>query len=335
VGPRAEIAEPFRRFEIDPGDFSALLGETPVHIATLGSGDQAVTAVAAAVPSPGADLLGAAVVFYGWDKKVGSDQVEALSVLAAHSGMAVDNAQRFERQRRVARSLQKGLLLTDRPEMDHYDIATIYEPASMDSDIGGDFFDVFQLPGERFGVVVGDVSGKGAEAAAQTAMAKYMLRAFALRATGPASVLYHLNNALARGLSEDRFATLFYAIFDPDGSHCVLSSGGHPPPLLYRAATNTVESLPIEGPLIGAFESQQFEQRSFELALGDVLVGYTDGLLDVRGPDGMYGRRRTEVSLARNADKPIEELVKAMQADAHAFGRAADDMVIFGLKTKR
>jgi GAF domain-containing protein len=333
-GPHPKVAEAFPQLDVTAEPWHALLGDAAVQVAPLAGPQGTVTAVAAAVPSPGVALFGAAVVFYDRETTVGSDHLEALSVLAAHSGMAIENAQRFERQRRVARSLQRGLLLTDMPKLDSCRVATIYEPASGEADIGGDFFDVFDLPDGRFAVVVGDVSGKGAEAAAQTAMAKYMLRAFALRSSGPASVLYHLNNALAHGFAEDRFATLLYAVFEGEARRCTIASGGHPAPLVYRAALQGVERIATSGSLVGAFEDQQFEQQSFEMSPGDVFVAYTDGLLDVRSDGDTYGSRRVEESLARHAGRPAQEIVKGMQDDALSFGTATDDMVVFALTTK-
>lgn len=333
-GPRKAVAEAFPRFDVTEEPWDSLLGDVAVQIGSLESDTGPVTAAAAAVPTPGAALMGAAVAFYARETSVGNDQIEALSVLAAHSGMAIENAQRFERQRRVARSLQDGLLLTDMPSIGSCDIATIYEPASGEADIGGDFFDVFDLPNGRFGLVVGDVSGKGAEAAAQTAMAKYMLRAFALRSSSPASVLFHLNNALSSGLAEDRFATLLYAVYEPEGYRCTIANGGHPAPLLYRKDRSEVTSIEAPGSLIGAFHDQQFEQSSFEMAPGDVLLAYTDGLLDVRSGNEHYGRERVEESMKRHAPMPVRELVDEMQADALAFGQPTDDMVMFALGVK-
>jgi sigma-B regulation protein RsbU (phosphoserine phosphatase) len=333
-GPHPEVAKEFPRLEVTEEPWSSLLRDVAVAIGPLRSTAGPVTAVAAAVPSPGDGLLGAAVVFYGRDVGVGTDQIEALSVLAAHSGMAIENAQRFERQRRVSRSLQQGLLLTDMPEIESCEIATIYEPASGEADIGGDFFDVFDLPGGRFGMVVGDVSGKGAEAAAQTAMAKYMLRAFALRSPNPASVLYHLNNALSSGLVDDRFATMLYAVFEPDEYRCTLANGGHPAPLWFHRGRCEIEAINVPGSLVGAFPDQQFEQTVFTMAPGDILLAYTDGLIDVRSGSEHYGTERVEESMARHTPAPVEDLIARMQADALEFGHPTDDTVMFAFGIK-
>src|SRR5918999_1582291 len=176
-------------------------------------GDPAAV-IAAPVMGTDASLLGAVLVFFDRRIALGEVETEALKVLASLSALALENAQRFERQRRVARSLQQGLLSTETPALIGSQVAAVYEPASSESDVGGDFYDVFEVRKGGYGLVVGDVAGKGAEAAALTAQAKYMLRAFASRNRSPASVLFHLNNALSASLDVDRFATLVYVVYD-------------------------------------------------------------------------------------------------------------------------
>ena len=298
----------------------------------LGTGDVPVSAVAAAIPGSEPPVLGAIFAFGSRPFALGMDEAEALQVLAAQAGTALENAQRFERQRRVARSLQAGLLRTEMPVMERCHMHATYEAASTDSDIGGDYFDAFDLPDRRVAMVVGDVSGKGAEAAAHTAMAKYMLRAFAMRNPGPSSVLFHLNNALVQGLEEDKFTTLMYAVLERDLSKCKLALGGHPSPLVYRAATGTVEVLEVEGSIVGAFLNERFEQIEFDLGPGDVLLAYTDGLIEARAGDGeLYGRERVAESLVRHARLGGRELTKRIYEDARSFGTVWDDAVVFAL----
>ncbi|MDQ4124663.1 MAG: serine/threonine-protein phosphatase, partial [Actinomycetota bacterium] len=232
----------------------------------------------------------------------------------------------------VARSLQEGLLATELPEMEGYESAAVYEPASGEADIGGDFFDVFDLSDGSFAIVVGDVSGKGAEAAAYTAMAKYMLRAFAIRNAQPASVLYHLNNALVTGFGEDRFATLMYALFDPEARKLTIAVGGHPPPLIYRASTDEVEPVTVSGSIVGAFEDMAFDQSSFTLGPHDVMLAFTDGLVEARRGDELYGRERVIESLCEHAPgASAERVTENVFADAKSFGEINDDTVVFAL----
>ena len=295
--------------------------------------DRAGPMSAVIAPIPGSDgLLGAVLVLFDRRLTLGADDVEALSVLAAQSALAVENAQRFERQQRVARSLQDGLLSTEMPQVGACSIGAVYEPAGGEAEIGGDFFDVFDLPDGRFALVVGDVSGKGAEAAAQTAMAKYMLRAFATRNSSPSSALFHLNNALLKNFGDDRFMTIMYAVLDPETDRGTIALGGHPAPLIYRYATRTVEAIEVPGVILGAFEDQSFEQETFQLEKGDVFVAYTDGLVEARSGPKLYGRWRVEKSLAHHASTLSDDaLARRIYDDAREFGEVTDDTIVFTL----
>jgi GAF domain-containing protein len=291
-----------------------------------------MSAVIAPIPGSEGALLGAVLVLFERALPLGADDVEALSVLAAQSALAIENAQRFERQQRVARSLQEGLLTTEFPAMGSCTHGAVYEPAGGEAEIGGDFFDVFDLPDGRLALVVGDVSGKGAEAAAQTAMAKYMLRAFATRNSSPSSALFHLNNALMKSFPEDRFMTIMYAVLDLETNQITVGLGGHPSPLIYRYATRTVEAIEVAGSIVGAFEDQSYEQDVFELRDGDVFVAYTDGLVEARNGPKLYGRWRVEKSLAHHASSlSVEQLARRLYDDAREFGTVTDDTIVFTL----
>ena len=302
----------------------------------LGTDRGPLSAVATTIPGAESAPLGALVVTFDRQFALGPDEAEALHVMMVQAASAIENAQRFERQRRVARSLQAGLLTTDLPEGRTFELHATYEPAGNEADVGGDFYDAFDLSDGSIAIVVGDVSGKGAEAAAHTAMAKYMLRAFSMRNPGPGSVLFHLNNALCRGLGEDQFTTLFYGVYDPRIRTFIYANGGHPEPLLYRPASDEVEILQAEGSIVGAFENQRFAMASLDLQPGDVLVSYTDGLIEARDDEGeLYGRERVSASLKRNAQLPAGELTRALYREASDFGTVTDDTAIFSLVLKR
>ena len=333
--------ESYDRIEVDDSPWHQLVGGRTVMFSDsdreLRDEENLSAIVAAPVPAADGSLLGAVVVFFDHQIALGPDETEALNVLASQSALALENARRFERQRRVARSLQSGLLSTERPDLLERIVDAVYEPASSESDVGGDFYDIFELRKGLFGLVVGDVSGKGAEAAAITAQAKYMLRAFASRNRAPSSVLFHLNNALVASLSDDRFATLVYMVYDATNRTCIISNGGHPAPLLYRAAEGSVHAFELSGPILGAFGDQQFEQTSFFLDDGDVLLAYTDGLTEARSADGeMFGRARVERALSKLAPTTGRSvLARAVYREAKAFGRVTDDTVVFTLASSR
>jgi GAF domain-containing protein len=294
-----------------------------------------MSAVVAPIPGSEGLLLGAVLVMFDRSLTLGADDIEALSVLASQSALAIENAQRFERQQRVARSLQEGLLTTEVPDMGAWEYGAVYEPAGGEAEIGGDFFDVFDLPDGRLAIVVGDVSGKGAEAAAQTAMAKYMLRAFATRNPSPSSALFHLNNALYKSFPDDRFMTIMYAVVDTETNQVTIGSGGHPSSLVYRYGSRNVEAIEVSGPILGAFDEMSYEQEVFELSDGDVFVAYTDGLVEARNGPKLYGRWRVEKSLAHHASSfSVEDLSRRIYDDARDFGTVTDDTIVFTLGCK-
>ena len=330
------LAEGLARLDLRNDPWRGLLAGEIVVVKDLAEhlGDDAAgwSAIGAAIQRAEPPMTGAVVLFFSSAPPLGQDEQEALQVLAAQAATAIENAQRFERQRSVARSLQEGLLATEMPDLPGYGSAAVYEPASGEADIGGDFFDVFDLSDGSYAIVVGDVSGKGAEAAAYTAMAKYMLRAFAIRNPQPSSVLYHLNNALVTGFGEDRFATLMYALFDPSEGKLTIAVGGHPPPLIYRAETRSVEVVGMQGSIVGAFPDQAFDQGMFTLGPRDVMLAFTDGLVEARSGGELYGRDRVVESFTRlAASASADEVTKRVFDDAKAFGDINDDTVVFAL----
>jgi GAF domain-containing protein len=334
VGLSDESAALLARIDVTRAPWRDLMEGQTVFVSNLreilGSDAAPASAVGAIVPGTGPATMGAVFVFYRKSAHLGPEEIEALNVAAAQSATAIENARRFERQRRVARSLQSGLMAGDMPTMVGCEIGAVYEPA--ESDVGGDFFDSFELDAGKVALVVGDVAGKGAEAAALTAQAKYMLRAFAMRNPAPSSVLFHLNNALVQGMAEDRFTTAVYGVLDPESRICQLALGGHPSPLVYRSETGKIQVPNLTGSLIGAFEDQQYESVTIKMQPGDVLLAYTDGLLEARNNDDLYGRDRISESLKKHAPgKSAKELARAIYEDAQAFGALVDDTVVFAL----
>ena len=340
MDPDHELAQDFARIDLQSEPWSTLAQGRPVVARDLqkAGGPDPLHVVAAPIPGEDTPVLGAVAVIFRGSFVIGPDEMEALSVLAGQAGMAIENANRFERQRRVSRSLQAGLLSTDMPKLEDFEIAAVYEPASGEADVGGDFFDVYPLGDDRYAVVVGDVSGKGAEAAARTAMAKYMLRAFTIRNPNPSSALHYLNNALANDLEADRFATLVYGVFDQSSGRWTIARGGHPPPMLYRAADGSVSVYEeLIGSILGAFEDMEFEEGSFTMEPGDVFLIYTDGLIEARSEDGsFYGRRRIEEALQKFApDLSAADLTLRLYQEAQSFGHVGDDTVVFAMRCNR
>ena len=183
----------------------------------------------------------------------------------------------------LADALQRSLLPPSMPLIPYLNVAASYNPASR-YEVGGDFYDVFPVDASSWGVVIGDVCGKGATAASRTSGARYSLRAAAIQQPAPAEALEVVNQTLLRdtGTSPDApFVTALFARVYPrsDGTDLVLATAGHPGPLVLRAS-GEVETVGVPGTLLGIFEDIDVTETRVELAAGDLAVFFTDGLTD-------------------------------------------------------
>jgi serine phosphatase RsbU (regulator of sigma subunit) len=211
--------------------------------------------------------------------------------LGSRAALAIDKAGLFrdlqhERDRyvRMARTLQQSLLPPIFPDIEGLEVAGRYRAAGEGNEVGGDFYDVFSLGEGDWAIAVGDVCGKGPQAAALTGLGRHTIRAASRYEATPSGVLHVLNHAvLGEGL-EDRFVTATYARLRMNGTSAGLtvSNGGHPLPLVLRTDGN-VERLGPFGTLLGVFEHPWLENQTHNLSAGDTVVFYTDGLTDERG----------------------------------------------------
>ncbi|CAM5646743.1 hypothetical protein SAVIM338S_06414 [Streptomyces avidinii] len=245
----------------------------------------------------------------------------------------------------LAHSLQQGLLPPSPPRVPGMEVAASYVPASRagrsDIEVGGDFYDLFRTRGTSWGVVLGDVCGKGVQAAQVSSMARYTIRAVANDNRAPADVLDHLNTAM---LTQDapRFLTAVYARFrpTPGGIAGTLALAGHPPALI-RRADGTVRPVGTPGQLLGVFDPSQLTDVRFRLAPGDLLLLYTDGATEARARPGAPERNRNvfdDADLARtlattagmDASATVEHINDALAA-RHG-GWASDDTALLALR---
>lgn len=213
---------------------------------------------------------------------------ETAGDLAARCAMALDNAEQYQERSHVAGALQAGLLPVRLPRIPGVEIAARFHAAD-DVEVGGDFFDVFPAAG-GWAVVVGDVSGKGASAAAVTALARYTVRAVAETAREPAAVLRALNEALLREELDERFCTTAYALLRETGDGVLVRAcaAGHPPPLVVEA-DGQVAPLTGRGMALGIAPNPPLAESEITLCAGDKLVLYTDGVIEARVGGGMLG----------------------------------------------
>ena len=196
------------------------------------------------------------------------DDLMLVEELARRAALAVENARLYEDRRRVADTLQASLLPPTLPSVPGIDVGAAYRASGEGNDIGGDFYDVFEIGGGAWAAVIGDVCGKGTGAAALTGLARHTLRAAALRGEAPSGVLSLLNDAILREQSDDRFLTAVFCRIVPTGrARVVLARGGHLPPLL-RRADGTVRPLGHPGLLLGSFPDVNLADDSHRARAG-------------------------------------------------------------------
>jgi phosphoserine phosphatase RsbU/P len=190
-----------------------------------------------------------------------------------------------DRVQQLVATLQRSLLPPVLPAVPGLDAVAYYHAASPDQ-LSGDFYDLFPLPGGRWGLFLGDVCGKGAEAAALTSLARYTLRAVAVQEPDPVAALHVLDTVLQQQYTsaDARFCTVVVGLLVPqgDGFAVELAAGGHPYPLLLRAGGTAEYRSTSGGQLVGAVPGAQFVTNRFGLEPGDTLLLYTDGLVEMR-----------------------------------------------------
>jgi sigma-B regulation protein RsbU (phosphoserine phosphatase) len=235
-----------------------------------------------------------------------------------------------ERLHALATTLQRSLLPPALAKVPGLETAAYYRAASQD-EIGGDFYDLFPLSADRCALFLGDVCGKGAQAATVTSLIRYTLRAAAVYDPDPAAVLGTLDAALNQGFAPDieHFCSVIFGSLtaDGDGYLLTLARGGHPDPLLIRA-DGTAGYLAIPGgPLVGVFDNAAFEATTIRLEPGDTLLLYTDGLTEARtdAVGGRYGERALLAFAASLAPATAASVVAAVTALLDELGPGVQD----------
>jgi GAF domain-containing protein len=257
--------------------------------------------------------------------------VELLETLARITGAAMANAHDFDRERRVARALTAGFVPSTPLDIHDYEVGLLYEPAQ-DQPAGGDVFGTWVLPTGEVAVVVGDVAGKGAETAALSAMARFFIEAASWECSSPAEVLTRANRMLARRLPSDTFVTAVLGFFRDD--HIRYANAGHLPALLVRHG-GPVEEVTCEGLPLGVIDAPQFEECDLGLSPGDLLVGFTDGLLEARREGELFGMERLAGALANATARAasVNQMLREVHAEVRDWaGGMSDDVAALALK---
>jgi serine phosphatase RsbU (regulator of sigma subunit) len=256
----------------------------------------------------------------GVKRRYGPADVALARELGRRVGLALDNAGLYEREHAIARTLQESLLPTALPEIPGLEVAAAFRAVGAGVEVGGDFYDVFESSDDAWCLVIGDVCGKGPEAASLTALARYTLRAVAVEEPSPAAALLRLNQAILRQRSDGRFLTAVLARVEvaEGGARVVLARGGHPPPLVVRA-DGRVEEVATAGPALGLVGEPQMAEAELTLEADDVLVLYTDGVTEGRRGRELFGTGRLRQALGEAASQSAAAVVTRLETTLAGF----------------
>jgi serine phosphatase RsbU (regulator of sigma subunit) len=249
--------------------------------------------------------------------------------LAALTAQALDRSRLEQARLDVSRRLQRSLLPPELPAVPGVDVAALYHPFGDEMDVGGDFYDVWKVAGDRWAVAIGDAAGTGPEAAAVTALVRYSLRALTLSISDPRQVVQNLNLAMCSAVSsaDERFCTCIFGLLTPGETLDIDVAGGGHPPIVVRRADGSVEVVLVGGALLGVFPDAEVAGTRVHLQPGDTAVLLTDGMLEARRQDEQFGLDRVVAVLASSsagAEAVLAALHEAVLT--HTGGSLTDDI---------
>ncbi|MHB1390922.1 MAG: MASE3 domain-containing protein [Thermoleophilia bacterium] len=265
-----------------------------------------------------------------------SQDEDIISLLAAQSSVALISAENFEREHYVAEALQSTLLPAI-PQRDDVEIGLLYQSSGPYGTVGGDFYDFIPLKDGRIAVVIGDVCGKGLEAAAFTAMIKYTLRAYLGEGFFPGDCLSKVNASIEDQLAPEKFITACLAIIDIKNGTMNYSSAGHPPPIIARPGRASVVHVPSAVPL-GVLPDQKYLSSQIRISDACQIVLYSDGLIEARPEGGEpFGEERAAVRVTDLCDHPAQQVADKLAAAAveYSGGKLMDDIALLIVKPRR
>jgi phosphoserine phosphatase RsbU/P len=260
------------------------------------------------------------------------ETVDAAMTVGAQAALAIDNARLYQQQKDFSETMQRSLLPRELPAVEGLDVGHVYE-SSARVDVGGDVYDFLTLDDGRLAVILGDVTGKGIEAAADMAMAKFSFRALARMHSEPEEFLRRVNEVIVDEIGGGKFITMLYALVDARTRTVACASAGHPPAKVVRP-DGAVSDLAGRGLALGIEPDQEYEAERAELEPGSTIVLYTDGVVEARRDGKLYGEERLDKVLAKGAGLDAQELAESILADCRSFagGELGDDCAVLCLR---
>jgi anti-anti-sigma factor len=273
--------------------------------------------------------VGVLYVNFGVLRRFGPDEVTFMRTLGHQCAQAVERARLYEREHHAAETFQRALLPVAIPQVPGFTIHTVYQPGARESNVGGDWYDVFRLPTGKIVVSVGDVAGRGLAAAVVMGELRQTIRTAALQHEQPAAVLEQASQALSLAHGREAMATAIVTVLDPVSSTLSYATAGHPAPILAVPGGDPV-ALPTAGVPLGCVPGPQAPSWTVTLPAGALLLLYTDGLIEQQrdlaaGQDALMSAARRELAA------PSGDPARAILRDVLGDQGASDDVAIVAL----
>ncbi len=282
--------------------------------------------------------LGALRFSFNEPRLFDEDERHFVLALAGQTAQALERAELQQTRINLSRRLQRSLLPPSLPHIPTVDVAALYHPFGDEMDVGGDFYDVWPLGEGQWAIAIGDASGTGPEAAALTALVRYTLRALTMTDHRPASVIESLNRALRSQIvdvEDERFCTAILAVLTVSDSVVLeLASGGHPYPI-QRRGDGSMVTIPLGGSLLGQLDSIEVATRRVTLQPGDLVVLFTDGVIESRSEGAFFdtaGIRQVVAESHRTAQGVVTAL--GARVLAHSGGGLNDDVAAVAIRIR-
>jgi serine phosphatase RsbU (regulator of sigma subunit)/uncharacterized protein YigA (DUF484 family) len=293
---------------------------------------QGGTAAVVPLATPGEFLGTLTLLSLDPQRPLERETVDVAMTVAAQAALAIDNARLYQQQKDFSETMQQSLLPSALPEVGGLEVGHVYE-SSARVEVGGDVYDFLTLEDGRLAVVLGDVTGKGIQAAADMAMAKFSFRALARMHPEPGDFLAAANEVVVDEIEPGKFITMLYVLLDAEKGSASSASAGHP---AARVVTvdGEVGELGGHGLALGIDSDQEYEVAETALAPGTTVVLYTDGVIEARRSGELYGEERLDDLLRSRAGLDPQALAEAVLEDCKSFagGELSDDCAVVCLR---
>lgn len=286
------------------------------------------TAAMVPVATPAEVIAALGIFSFRPGSPISAETLDAALAIAGQAALAIDNARLYQQQKEFADTMQRSLLPRSRPAVSGLEVGELYE-SSARVDVGGDIYDFVTLDDGRLAVVLGDVTGHGVEATADMAMAKFVFRSLAREHPEPGDFLAAANDVIVDEIATGKFITMVYLAIDGIRGSVSCASAGHPPPRILLP-DGSVRGLETGGLALGIESGQQYDEVRTNLPVGASIIVYTDGVIEARRRQELYGVERLDALLSGHRELAPHVLATAVARDARAFagGELADDLAV-------